>query len=182
PPTQLPTTLIILSPFFFTDTPTTEIYTLSLRRSSDLLRQTFGRCPFRRREPNPPPIGTGRSPGIVEQGFSLPVKLQRELHLARSSGSAADGSGRAGNARWSESDQIGRIGIGAAQEVEDLRAEFEPAAFSKRNLFQHRKIPGRHRTHYRAEAEEKRKAWGLGNRRNDLARGNHSTFPVLAVG
>src|SRR5206468_12529588 len=83
PPTQLPTTLIILSPFFFTDTPTTEIYTLSLRRSSDLLRQTFGRCPFRRREPNPPPIGTGRSPGIVEQGFSLPVKLQRELHLAR---------------------------------------------------------------------------------------------------
>ena len=70
------------------------------------------------------------------------MELQPELHLPRSGGSAGDCSGRAGYARWSKDDQIGRIEIRAVQEVEDFRAELQTQAFTEGDVLQNGKVPG----------------------------------------
>ena len=67
-------------------------------------------------------------PGNAPKCVSLPVKLERELRLARGRGSAGDGAGGSGQAGGSEDNQIGRIEVGTVEQVEDFRAKLQAEA------------------------------------------------------
>ena len=68
---------------------------------------------------------------VAEFVRPLPQQFQPELHLARRGGRAGDCAGRAGSAGGirgggrREGDQVGRIEIGAVQQVEKFRAELQ---------------------------------------------------------
>src|SRR5215472_3211129 len=79
--------------------------------------------------------------------LTLPMKLQAELHLTRSGGSAGDGSGRAGrlvarSGGRGEDNEVGGIEIGAVQKVKDFRAKLQSETLPQGDVFQHREIPG----------------------------------------
>jgi hypothetical protein len=71
-----------------------------------------------------------------------PEKFQGELHLPRCGRSAVNGSGRAGDSRGCEDNQVWRVEVGAIEQVEYFRAELQVEAFGDRSVFEHGEIPG----------------------------------------
>ena len=79
---------------------------------------------------------------------ALPEELEAELDLAAAGGCRGDGAGGAGDAgrilggRRSENDQVGRVEVGAVEEVEELGAELQGEALAELGVFEDAEIPG----------------------------------------
>src|ERR1700689_2531729 len=77
-----------------------------------------------------------------------PEKLEAELDLAVARGRGGDVAGGAGDAgrilggRRRENDQVGRVGVGAVEEVEELGAELQGEALAELGVFEDAEIPG----------------------------------------
>jgi len=72
----------------------------------------------------------------------LPEKLQGELDLAGCGGGAGDGAGGSGDSRGSEDDQIGRVEVGAVEDIEELSAELEGETFAEGGVLCAGEVPG----------------------------------------
>ena len=79
---------------------------------------------------------------------ALPEELEAELDLAAAGGCRGDGAGGAGDAgrilggRRSENDQVGRVEVGAVEEVEEFGAELQGEALAELGVFEGAEIPG----------------------------------------